>query len=103
MTHRRPTNGHHGIPIWLPQVVFGIAAYSIAVTFAGAWWAATMQAANGNNHDKLIEHTAALAAINIKLDDVPAMKNELKNISETLKDIKVAIIQPAPRVVYRTK
>jgi hypothetical protein len=81
----------------MPQIVFGVVAYSLVITFGGAWWAATAQSdlnSIRNENRTLKEDFRVLQA---KGDRIAVLETQIGHIIKTLEKVETALNRNMPR------
>jgi hypothetical protein len=79
------------MPKWLPQIVFAVVVYSLAITFGGAWWAASQSAAIAASRDINARLEADVRSLQSKSDRLAVLEEKIGQISKTLEKMEAAM------------
>jgi hypothetical protein len=79
------------MPRWLPQIVFAVVVYSLGITFAGAWWAASQSAAQTASKDAVLSLQVDVRALQAKNDRLAILETKLEAISKTLEKMEASL------------
>lgn len=87
---RAASNSEPGpvMPRWLPQIVFAVVIYSLGITFAGAWWAASQSAASTATKEFTSRLEADVRAMQTKFDRLAVLEEKIGQISKTLEKME---------------
>lgn len=95
MHDRSHRNG--AMPKWLPQIVFGVCVYALALTFGGAWWAASQSAAQAANKERTERLESDVRVMQSKFDRLAVLEEKIGHISKTLEKMEAVLIRQPVR------